>query len=49
MESEIRMKVAKDAENDLKKMEEIHMTSLKNWVTQGDNGERGNVLTSKLY
>lgn len=34
MESEIRMKVAKDAENDLKKMEEIHMTSLKNWVAQ---------------
>lgn len=43
MESEIRMKVAKDAENDLKKMEEIHMTSLKNWVTQikGVTTEKG--------
>lgn len=32
MESEIRLKVAKDAETDLKRMEEIHMTSLKKWV-----------------
>ncbi|CAO3631310.1 unnamed protein product [Mucor hiemalis] len=41
MESEIRMKVAKDAENDLKKMEEIHMTSLKNWndVTEAQTSQ----------
>ena len=32
MESEIRLRVSKDAETDLKRMEEIHMTALENWV-----------------
>lgn len=40
MESEVRLKVTEDFEADLKKMEDIYMTSLKNWVIQSSNDRK---------
>lgn len=40
MESEVRLKVTEDFEADLKKMEDIYMTSLKNWVIQSSNNRK---------
>ncbi|KAI8087301.1 kinesin motor domain-containing protein [Thamnidium elegans] len=47
MESEVRLKVTEDFETDLKKMEDIYMTSLKNWndVTEARVIEQSNTMS----